>query len=62
MIEAAIIAGFIYQAIVFFLLCSWKEAISYEAGEMTVPYVLSSIIAAIFWPIVVIWYLFTRKK
>lgn len=53
---------FIYQAVAFFLLGSWKEAIRHEAGEVSLPYIISSVLAAAFWPLTVIWYLFTRKK
>jgi hypothetical protein len=60
--EGILLGLFIYQAVAFFLLGSWKEALRQEAGEVTLPYIISSVFAAAFWPFVVIWYIITRKK
>ncbi len=61
MIEAIAFAVFVYQAVAFFLLGSWKEAIRHESDNITLPYIISSIFAAAFWPIVVIWYIVAKK-
>ena len=62
MLEAYLTAAFIYQAIAFFLLGSWKESIHHEEEEIKLGQFLTALFAAIFWPFVVLWYLFTRKK